>query len=193
MALTASRRTRGRKGFLASLVLLPAIVETIIMLVNGNIGTGLAVAGSFSLVRFRSAPGSADDIVCIFLAVAIGLATAVGYLGIAALFTLLICAVMLALAAMKFRHDPSRMRQLRITVPESLNYYDAFGDLFEKYASYTSLKKVKTTNMGSLYRLTYDVELKNEAEQKNFIDDLRCRNGNLEIAFGEVPESPEEL
>jgi hypothetical protein len=193
IAITAGRNAGGRKSFLISLVLLPAIVETIIMLVNGNIGTGLAVAGSFSLVRFRSAPGKAGDIVSIFLAVAVGLAAAVGYLGIAALFTVIICAAMLALNAVRLRNDPARMRMLRITVPESLDYYGAFDDLFEKYAVSSSLVSAKTANMGSLYRLTYDLELRSDADQKKFIDELRCRNGNLEISIGRVPENTEEL
>ena len=193
IALTVRHHARGRKSFLMSLVLLPAVVQTVIMLVNGNIGTGLAVAGSFSLVRFRSAQGKANDIVAIFLAMAVGLAAAVGYLGIAVLFTIIVCGAMLLLDYIKLKDDPSLLRELRITVPESLNYYGAFDDLFSKYTSSCTLVSAKTVNLGSLYRLIYHVELISDKDQKNFIDDLRCRNGNLEIALGEVPEIPEEL
>ena len=124
---------------------------------------------------------------------AVGLAAAVGYLGIAVLFTLILCAVMLLLDYVKLKDDPSMMLQLRITVPESLNYYDAFNDLFSKYTSSCTLVSAKTANMGSLYRLVYNVALRSDKEQKAFIDDLRCRNGNLEISLGAVTENPEEL
>lgn len=191
VALAASYRTRVSKSFLVTLVLLPAIVETVIIMVNGNVGTGIAVAGAFSLVRFRSVPGKARDIAAIFLAMTAGLATAAGYVGIALIFTLTVSAGMVILALVPVRAD--RTMELRITVPETLNYTEAFDDLLEKYTRHHALVSVKTTNMGSLYKLLYRIELKDKRQTKELIDALRCRNGNLEIAVTDAAERVEEL
>lgn len=189
-ALAASYKSRVTKSFLVSLVLLPMIVETVIVMVNGNVGTGVAVMGAFSLVRFRSVPGRAKDIVSIFLVMTAGLACAAGYVGISILFTLLVCGVMLLLA--KIPLGDERTQDLRITVPETLHYGDAFQDLFEQYTKKVRLVRVKTSNMGSLYKLQYQVQLKDTGETQAFLDALRCRNGNLEISLGEA-EGSEEL
>ena len=193
LAITVSRRAHYSKSFLLSLILLPIIVQTVIMLVNGNIGTGVAVAGAFSLVRFRSVPGTAKEIAIIFLAMAIGLGAAVGYLGIAVLFTVLTCAVILAATGFAGKGSCETLRELKITVPESLNYAHAFDDLFDKYLTDVRLVSSKTTNMGSLYKLNYSIRMKDANLEQGFIDDLRCRNGNLEIAIGIAPETKEEL
>ena len=163
--------------------LLPAIVQTVIMLVNGSVGTGIAVMGAFSLVRFRSVQGSAKEIVSIFLSMATGLATAMGYVFLAALFVIFVCAVMILSSFVKIKEKDDLVRELRITVPEDLNYAHSFDDLFETYTDSAKLVTVKTTNMGSLYKLVYKIQLKDEEHIQSFIDDLRCRNGNLEIAI----------
>ena len=190
-AFAASYKTSSTKSFLVSLILLPAIVDTVIIMVNGNIGTGVAVMGAFSLVRFRSVPGKARDIVSIFLAMTAGLACAAGYIAIAVLFTLLVCIIMLVLAHISIGDD--KLMELRITVPESLNFYGEFDDSFKEYAKKHRLVKTKTSNMGSLYKLTYTIEMKDKKELKNFIDKLRCRNGNLEISANEFLEGSEAL
>ena len=159
-AFAALYKSRISKGFFISLVL-PVIVATVITMVNGNIGTGVAVMGAFSLVRFRSAAGKAKDIVLIFIAMSAGLTCAAGYVVIALMFTALVCAIMLVLSSFTFRNE--RTLDLKITVPESLNYCDAFNDLFEKYTSECRFVGAKTTAMGSLYRLSYNVRLKNSA------------------------------
>ncbi|MBQ8496447.1 MAG: DUF4956 domain-containing protein [Clostridia bacterium] len=190
-ALTASYRSRASKSFLVCLTLLPVIVETVIIMVNGNIGTGVAVMGAFSLVRFRSVPGKAKDIASIFLAMTAGLACAAGYVAISLIFTVLVCAVMLVMMRFPTSHD--RTAELRITVPESLHFMNAFDDIFAEYTNEHKLVSVKTSNMGSLYKLLYRIELKNETQAKEMIDALRCRNGNLEISLGEPTEKSEEL
>lgn len=188
----AAFKNRCSKGFLLSLILLPAIVQTVIMMVNGNLGAGVAVMGAFSLVRFRSVPGSAREIVMIFLCMTAGLATAMGYVGIALLFVLIICLTMVALSVFGFSASGHGERELRITVPESLNYIDAFDDLFRAYAHRHELIQVKTTAMGSLLKLTYRLELKDPSRQQDFLNELRCRNGNLEIALGFSPSAHKE-
>ena len=179
-ALAMSREDTVSRSFLTSLVVLPIIVTTVILMVNGNVGTGVAVAGAFSLVRFRSAAGKAKDISAIFLVMTAGLACAAGYLAVALLFTLVASGVMLVLSRVPM--SCNRFASLQITVPESLHFMDAFDDLFEQYTKSRNLIKAKTSNMGSLYKLEYRIEMKNPADVQEFLDDLRCRNGNLEIA-----------
>ncbi len=169
------------ESFVITLSLLPAIVAVIIMLVNGNIGAGIAVMGTFSLVRFRSAPGTAKEITSIFLGMAVGLAMGMGYIGVAVLVTVIIGVVNVLLEALKFGEKKDVSRVVRITIPESLDYTTIFNEVFETYAKSWKLIQVKSTNMGSLFKLEYRVVLKDEQEEKKFIDDLRCRNGNLEI------------
>ncbi len=183
IAWASSVRSRQSKSFLLSILLIPAIVQIVIMLVNDNVGAGVAVMGAFSLVRFRSAPGSAKEIVSIFLAMATGLATAKGYLALAAAFVIIICLVMVLSNFINIKEKDDLQRELKITIPEDLNYAHEFDDLFEKYTKNCKLMNVKTTNMGSLYKLSYRVELKDEDSVQSFIDELRCRNGNLEISM----------
>lgn len=190
-AFAASYRTQTSKSFITSLVLLPMIVETVIVMVNGNVGTGVAVMGAFSLVRFRSVPGKAKDISAIFLAMTAGLACAAGYIGIALVFTVIVCAVMLIMTVAPIGNE--KAVELHITVPESLRFAKEFDDLFDKYTKKHRLEKTKTTNMGSLYKLLYKIEMKDMNNIQEFIDELRCRNGNLEIAVMEATEGSDEL
>ena len=169
------------RSFVITLVLLPAIVELVIILVNGNIGAGIAVAGAFSLVRFRSLPGTAKEIASIFLAMAIGLATGMGYIGIAVIFFIIVALVMLCLTMLHFGQGDAAGRILKITIPENLDYEGLFDDLFEKYLKSYSLDKIKTSNMGTLFELQYQITLKDNVLPKKFFDELRCRNGNLNI------------
>lgn len=184
-------KTKYTKSFAITLAILPAVVCVIIMMVNGNLGAGVAVAGAFSLVRFRSAPGSAKEIGTIFIATGAGLMTGMGYLAYAALFTVILGAVMLAATAVAgsalARKNASRV--LRITIPENLDYNGIFDDVLSKYTVKNELLEVKTANMGSLYKLKYDVVLKNANSEKAFADELRCRNGNLEISISKAEES----
>ena len=190
-ALSATFRTPVSKSFLISLVILPVIVQTVIMMVNGNVGTGIAVAGAFSLVRFRSVPGRAREIAAIFLAMTAGLACAAGYVAIALLFTVITGGVILLLSFAPVRSE--REWDMRITIPESLNYTDVFNDIFETYTKRVRLVGVRTTNMGSLFRLTYDIILKDAGMEKALIDKLRCRNGNLEISISRQETAVAEL
>lgn len=182
IAFAAGFRSRQSKSFMLALLLIPVIVQMVIMLVNDNVGAGVAVMGAFSLVRFRSAPGSAKEIVSIFLAMATGLATAKGFIALAAVFVIVISLIMIISTYVRFKEKDDLVRELKITIPEDLNYAHEFDDLFDTYTKRSKLLNVKTTNMGSLYKLSYEVELKSEDNVQSFIDDLRTRNGNLEIA-----------
>ena len=196
MAAIYCFRIQHSRSFVVTLALLPATVSVVIMLVNGNLGAGVAVAGTFSLVRFRSTPGTAREITAIFLAMAVGLACGMGYLGFAALFAVVMCVVSILYTLTNFGGQPkSQLRRvLRITVPENLDYPTVFDDLFEKYTSGVQLVEVKTTNLGSLNRLTYELTLQKAGTEKTFIDELRCRNGNLEISMSfQATESRELL
>ena len=168
------------RSMAVTLVLLPAIVQIIIMLVNGNIGVGIAVAGAFSLIRFRSIPGTAREIGALFFAMAIGFIMGMGFMFYAFMFVLIVGGVSMLLTKFSFGDDAS-IRFLKIKIPENLDYEEVFNDIFSKYTKSAELKSVITTNMGSLYELTYAVQLKKSYSSKTFIDDLRCRNGNLTI------------
>ena len=160
------------------------MVQLVIMLANGNLGAGVAVAGAFSLVRFRSAPGTAKEIGALFLAMSIGLATGMGYVGLAVMAFVIVSAAMLLLTAVNFGGADEHERELKITIPESLDYDGLFDNLFEKYTKSCVLERVKTSNMGTLYELAYRVILPDGNAPKAFLDDLRCRNGNLNITCG---------
>lgn len=182
------RRTAGASGSMSgALTFLPFLVQLVILLVNGNLGAGVAVAGAFSLIRFRSAPGSARDITTIFLAMTVGLACGMGYAALAVLAAGVVCGLTLLERLLPlFREEQSR--SLKITIPEDLDYDGLFDDLLEQYTTRAELTRVKTANMGSLYCLHYRVCLKDLRREKEFLDQLRCRNGNLEISCGKVPE-----
>ena len=183
-SLVFTGRDRHSADFRQSVALLPPVVTLVIMLVNGNIGAGLAVAGTFALVRFRSAPGSAKEITALFFSVAIGLACGMGYVGYAALFFLIMAAFTMALSAARYGERAGIQRTLKITLPENVDYEGLFDDLFEKYTRRHELVKVRTSNMGTLYELSYQIELKDLNHSREFIDAIRCRNGNLNISCG---------
>ena len=196
MALVYCFRASHSRSFTVTLALLPATVAAVIMMVNGNLGAGVAVAGAFSLVRFRSTPGTAKEIGAIFVAMAVGLACGMGYPSFAIVFAVIMCLVTLLLTLIGFgnpRHQ-ALSRVLKITVPEDLDYPTIFDDLFEKYTSSVTLVSVKTTNLGSLNRLTYELTMRKAGSEKEFIDQLRCRNGNLEISMSmQIQDSRETL
>ena len=194
LALIYCFRSRHTRSFVITMVTLPAIVAVVITMINGNIGAGIAVAGSFSLVRFRSVPGQARDIAFVFLAMCVGLVCGMGYLGIAGIVTALIGGVNLLLQATGFgRAGATVDRTLRITVPEDLDHTHLFDDLFDRFTTYHELRSVKTTNMGSLYKLIYNVGLSDPDQERAFIDELRCRNGNLEIALSHQEVASDEI
>lgn len=183
VALAYAFRTRYSKSFVVTLALLPAVVSVVILMVNGNLGAGVAVAGTFSLVRFRSVPGTAKEIVSIFLAMAVGLICGMGYLAFAGLFGLVLCAALLVsnLLDLGEKRQDTRYRTLRITIPEELDYSGAFDDIFKEYTAACDLVQVKSVNLGSLFRLTYDVTLKKGINEKEMLDQIRTRNANLEV------------
>ena len=195
LALTYMWKSRYTKSFVITLAILPAVVCVVIMMVNGNVGAGVAVAGAFSLVRFRSVPGTAKEIGTLFLAMGAGLIAGMGYLAFAALFTVILCGVFLLYNQLDFgaKKNAERYKTFRITIPEDLDYTGVFEEIFTEFASDCQLIGVKTTNMGSMFRLTYDVVLREPAEEKELIDRLRCRNGNLEIAVSRQSTMNTEL
>ena len=195
MAVSYMYRTRYTKSFVVTLALLPAVVCVVIMLVNGNVGTGVAVAGAFSLVRFRSVPGTAKEICALFLAMGAGLISGMGYLGFAVLFTIIMCGMFLLYDSLDLGAGKKKdlYKTLNVTIPEDLDYTGVFDDIFTEYTIEHNLSRVKTTNMGSMFRLTYDITLKDAAGEKEMIDRLRGRNGNLEITVSRQETTVSEL
>ena len=189
------KTTHTSTSYAVTLAILPAIVAVVIMMVNGNLGAGIAVAGAFSLVRFRSAPGSAKEIASIFLAMATGLACGMGYPAFGLIFAVILCLLIVILNALHFggKRFEEAEKILKITIPEDLNFTNLFDDLFEKYTRKSRLLNIKTINLGSLNRLTYNIVLKDTLSEKDFIDDLRCRNGNLEIVLTDSAAAATEL
>ena len=188
-------KTKYTKSFVVTLALLPAVVCAVILMVNGNIGAGVAVAGAFSLVRFRSAPGSAKEIVTIFLAMVSGLISGMGYVAISALFTIIMSIMYILYSAIDLgkKKQETVYKTIKITIPEDLDYTNVFKDLFEEYTNSCELIRVKTVNLGSMFKLTYDITLKDSSMEKEFIDKIRCRNGNLEITISKQENINNEL
>lgn len=193
VALIHTFKNEYSKNMLLSLIILPAIIQTIIMLVNGNVGTGIAVMGAFSLVRFRSTPGNAREITSIFLATVVGLAMAMGFVGISAVLILVVGAATVVVSLLGIAEPAKGVKKLKIVIPENLDYTSLFDDLMDKYTSKSSLDKVKSTNMGSLFELNYTIVLKKDVNEKEFLDEIRCRNGNLTITCGRPTTNKEEL
>ena len=187
------RRSTYSKSFVLTLALLPAMVQIVIMMVNGNLGTGVAVMGAFSLIPFRSVPGTAREISSIFFAMALGLATGMGFVGYAVIFFVIIGGASLLFDISHFGEPKACERMIRITIPENLDYEGVFDDLFEEYTSFYELQQVRTTGMGSLFELRYRVRLRSPEVPKAFLDALRCRNGNLTIVCGRLSANKEEL
>ena len=194
-ALVYQRFNRCSRSFAAALATLPAVVAVVILMVNGSVGAGVAVAGAFSLVRFRSAPGNGKEIAAVFTAMATGLACGMGSLGLAAVFALVLCGVEALYAAVGFgeRRGGEKRRLLHITVPEGLEYAEIFDEPFARYTAGARLLRVKTANLGSLNRLSYEIELREAGSEKALIDELRCRNGNLEISLSVQTDDPADL
>lgn len=187
------KNRRYSSGLVMTLALLPVTVQVVIAMVNGNLGVGVAVAGAFSLVRFRSAPGSAREICAVFASMTIGLATGMGYIGVAAIFTVVVALLLVLYTLLRFGEPRAERKTLKLTIPESLDYEGVFDDLLEKYTSFHRLDRVRTSSMGSLYQLTYRISMRDESKTREFIDQLRCRNGNLEISLGRLDTDREEL
>lgn len=181
------------KNFILTLILLPALIQAVIMIVNGNLGTSVAVLGAFSLVRFRSVPGSSKEISSIFFAMVVGLATGMGYITYAVLITVIIGIIFFALSKASFGEFKNTKKELKITIPENLDYTDIFDDIFKKYTKKSILSRVKTTNLGSMYELSYEIEMNDSLKEKEMIDEIRCRNGNLTIICGRVQSINMEL
>lgn len=179
--LLTHRKKGWQQSFLITLIMLPAIISIIIMLVGNNAARALSLAGAFSIIRFRSAPGDPKDIAYVFFTLAVGLACGMGYIGYAAIFAFILCLAMYITEKFNYAAPKRSEMTLRITIPENLNYQGLFDDLLGLYTVKWLLKRVKTTDFGSLFELHYDISLKKEIDQKAFIDDLRQRNSNLPI------------
>ena len=186
-ALVFSYRSHSSESFCLALAILPVAVAVVIMMVNGNVGTGVAVAGAFALVRFRSMPGTAKEIAAIFTTMTLGLALGMGYVGIAILFFVIMAVFTLFLTAIGFGAKRNQPHYLRITIPEDLDYEGLFDELFAKYTKMASLVSVHTTNMGTLFELSYEVVFNTPQIPKDFIDGIRVLNGNLKVAVENHP------
>lgn len=188
-------RTRYTRSFLVTLALLPAVVCVVIMMVNGNVGAGVAVAGAFSLVRFRSVPGTAKEISMLFIAMGAGLIIGMGYLAYGLLFAVLMCLISMVYNRLDLgtKKNAAIYKTVTVTIPEDLDYSQVFDGIFSEHTKSYELVRVKTVNMGSLFRLTYDVVLKDPSREKEMIDAMRCRNGNLEITVSRQDTMVTEL
>lgn len=188
--ITSDRYT---KNFAITLALLPILVQVVIMLVNGNLGTGVAILGAFSLVRFRSVPGNSKEIAAVFWAMATGLATGTGYIGFAALFVIIVAIFFFVLSKTGFGDKKDLKKRLKVIIPENLDYTSIFDDIFARFVTEHSLVKVKTTNLGSMIELVYEIQLMDETKEKAFIDEIRTRNGNLTVLIERKGNNTEEL
>ena len=185
---TYSYKEKSSKSFSLSIIMLPAIISVVIIMVNGSLGVGVAIAGAFSLVRFRSAQCSAKELSLIFMTMCTGLIIGVGYIGYGVLFTIIMSILLIITNIFISKFDKNINKTLKITIPEDLNYEDIFNDILKEYTSSYELLHMKTSNMGSLYKLTYDIKMKKEKKEKDLIDELRIRNGNLEISINKKEE-----
>lgn len=181
IAFVHMKTSRYSKNFLITLASLPLLVQSVIIMVNGNLGTSVAIVGAFSLVRFRSIPGTSKEILSVFFAMAVGLATGMGHIFFALLVTILGCLLILVLTKVNLFDDKKGEKMLKIVIPENLDYESVFKEEFNKYTQKVTLEEVKTTNMGSLFELKYRLVLNKNIKEKEFIDDLRIKNGNLKI------------
>ena len=193
IALVHMKTSRYTKNFLITLAILPVLVQLVIMMVNGNLGTSIAIMGAFSLVRFRSIAGNSKEITSVFFAMVVGLAVGMGHIAFATLATLVVGLLIFVYSKISIGNDKDNERKLKVVIPESLNFIDAFNDIFEKYTVRNVLEKVKTTNMGSMYELNYHITVKDDIDEKKFIDEIRCRNGNLNIMLSRETEGEAEL
>lgn len=171
------------QNFSLTLILMPTVIAVIILLIGSNVARAFSLAGAFSIIKFRSAPGDPKDIAYVLFTMAAGLACGAGFFGYAVLFTVFLCILMFALSVFNFGAKKSSQKLLKITIPEDLDYEGAFDEIFEQYTTGFELKKIRTTDLGSLYELVYNITMDNKVSQKEFIDALRCRNGNLNITL----------
>lgn len=193
ISFTHKITTKTTTNFLLTLAILPVLVQVVILLVNGNLGTSLAVAGAFSLIRFRSMPGNSKEIVSVFWAMAVGLGLGMGYILYTVMITIIVAICMIIFNKVVTKKQDLLERKLKIVIPENLDYEEVFDDIFEKYTNKVELKKVKTTNMGSMYELVYIINMKPEQKEKEFMDEIRCRNGNMVVAMERLELSEVEL
>ena len=186
IALVHMYSTKCSKNFAITIAVLPLLVQVVIMMVNGNLGTSIAILGSFSLIRFRSMQGNSRELVSIFFAMAIGLAVGMGHIMYAFVFTLITSLALIILQKSSFGIKKNNEKSLKVTIPENLDYTNIFDDIFDKYTNNIELNKIKTTNMGSMFELSYNISLKNNINEKDFIDEIRTRNGNLTVIGDEL-------
>lgn len=191
--MVVNRKEGYQKNFILGLAILPGIVCVVIMLVGSNVARAFSLAGAFALVRFRSAPGTAKDISVVFFSMATGLACGLGFVTFAGTFAVIMAAVLVLLNLVNFGTYKDNRRQLKIIVPENLNYMGLFDDIFNEYTSQNELKRAKTTNMGTMFELTYLVSLKQNVNEKEFIDKIRVRNGNLNVILGQILNQTSEM
>ena len=193
ISVTHKLTTKTTPNFLLTLAVLPVLVQVVILLINGNLGTSLAVAGAFSLIRFRSMPGNSKEIISVFWAMAVGLGIGMGYIAYSSIITIIVAILIIVLNKVVSKFQDLSERKLKIVIPENLDYEEVFDDIFKKYTNKIALQKVKTTNMGSMYELVYIVSMKPGQKEKEFMDEIRCRNGNMVVAFERQELSEVEL
>lgn len=193
ISLTHKLTTKSNQNFLLTVAVLPVLVQVVILLINGNLGTSFAVAGAFSLIRFRSMPGNSKEIITVFWSMTVGLALGMGYVWYAAIFTVIVAILMILYTFLTNKIFNLAQRRLKIVIPENLDYEEVFNDLFEKYTDKCELRKSKTTNMGSTYELVYTVNLKKDVKEKEFLDEIRTRNGNMLVMIERMQFDEEEL
>ena len=187
-------RSQFTKSFVIGLVILPALVQVVITVVNGNLGASVAVMGAFSLIRFRSVPGTSKDITFIFFAMAVGLTNGMGYVAYSGATVAVLAVAYLILVSTRFGETGIKEKSLKVLIPEALDYMTVFDDIFEEYLTRHELVRVKTTDLGSIFELNYTISLKDAAKEKEFVDALRTRNGNLTIICSRpVAKAPEEM
>lgn len=191
IALVHMYKSKYTKNFIITLALLPILVQSVILMVNGNLGTSIAIVGAFSLVRFRSLPGTSKEILSVFFAMATGLATGMGQIVFAIIITLLVSLTLILLTKLKFGNVNEKLKILKINIPDNLDYTEVFDDVFKKYLTEYTINKVKTVNLGSLFEITYTIILKKDINEKEFLDELRLRNSNLKIILTHPLEDSE--
>ena len=183
IAFTHKITSKYSKNFLITIAILPVLVQIIMIMVNGNLGTSIAIVGAFSLVRFRSLPGTSKEILSVFFAMAIGLATGMGHIFLASIMTIIISVSIILFYKTKMFDQNNSEKILKIIIPENLDYTNMFDEIFKKYSNVITLEQAKTTNMGSLFELSYRVTLKPNINEKEFMDEIRVKNGNLKVSL----------
>ena len=192
IAFTHMKTSRTTKGFAITLATLPLLVMAVMIMINGNLGTSIAILGAFSLIRFRSIQGDAKELLSVFFVMMVGLALGMGHVLFAVVITAIAVAAIVVFSKTSFLEPNTYNRSLKIVIPEDLDYDEVFDDIFAKYTKKAELVKTKTMNMGSLYKLTYDVTLKKGVKEKAFLDEIRVKNCNLKVLLSQ-PESEKEM